>query len=283
MGRLGYRPHLRRPRTFNEKLVWHLLHDPEPRRALWADKLAVKRYVRVRTPEVRTPATLTQGTCGEELNVRNLPDLCILKVNNGWGGHALLRAPHDESAIVQQANAMLARDPLDGLFPWERYYGEIPPLVFIEAWLGADDGTAPADVKAYVVDGRVELVRYMIRHPRQAPSRETFDRSWRHVPNVRKSMPWEPAYDRGITPLLPMPPHFGAFIDAAERLADDVRFVRVDGYLLDDAAYIGELTFSPSGGAVPLDFALDESLGRAWKLGPEVHHTREVPNSQRVR
>jgi hypothetical protein len=59
--RLGYLPRLRKPRTFNEKLLWLMQSSDDPRRAQLADKLAMKTYVARVVPEAKTARVITSA------------------------------------------------------------------------------------------------------------------------------------------------------------------------------------------------------------------------------
>ncbi len=265
-GRLGYLPHLKKPRTFNEKLVWLLRNTKDVRRARLADKLAVKDYVARVTPEARTPRVITVAERGEDLDLTSLPDTCVPKANNGYARNLILRAPHDHHAIVRQANAWLAQDPSEGLFPWETHYREIPPRVFIEDFLSEDGHAIPRDYKVHVFHGHAVMLQFVRDEPGASVSRITMDRDWRTVRGIRSPLPWQvPLHDPHDEPP-PRPPELDQLLGISETLAGDIPFVRVDAYIVKGEVFIGEITFSPWGGAVPLPFALDLALGQRLRV-----------------
>jgi hypothetical protein len=264
--RLGYLPRYRNPRTFNEKLVWLLRNTDDPRRAQLADKLALKAYVARVTPEAKTARVITAAPRGEALDLTNLPERCVLKVNNGYQRNLVLRAPHDSGAIVARANAWLAEDPAAGLFPWETHYRAIPPMVFIEAFLGDPHAPSLTDHKVFVFGGRAKFIRVMSARVEGKMQRIVIDPDWNILPGVREPLPWQSPSWRQTAEPPPKPANLSTLLSISERLAGDLPFVSVDTYLLGDDIYIGELTFSPAGGAIPFPYPFDLQLGEQWAL-----------------
>jgi hypothetical protein len=69
---------------------------------------------------------------------------------------------------------------------------------------------------------------------------------------------------------MPRPAHLAEMISAAEKLAGNLAFVRVDFYDLPDGPRFGEMTFSPNAGNGHFTpQAFDRYLGALW-TGPLV-------------
>ncbi len=239
----------------------------DERRAQLADKLGVKAYVARVAPEARTADVLTVASRGEDLDTHDLPDVCVLKANNGYARNLVLRAPHDRDAIVQQANAWLAQDPCEGLFPWESHYRSIPPRVFIEEFLSEDGNASLTDYKVFVLHGTPALVRVMGDRTQNRFSRGVFSVDWQRLDAFREPLPWQDAHASVAMADIPKPPLLPQLLQVSEKLAAGMPFVSVDAYLIHGAVYVGELTFSPAGGAVPFPYAFDVALGRQLKVG----------------
>lgn len=266
IGRLGYVPDDRRPRTFNEKLVWLLTHTDEPRRARLSDKLAAKAYVAEVAPWVRTAKVLQVAAPGERLDLADLPDVSVLKANNDSGRVRVLRQPVPEAEIADLAERWLQADPCERKYPWERHYGEIPPRVFVEEFLGDDPTRRIADYRISVFHGRVHsmTVQFGRRGPTGRPA-YTFDRDWRVLP-VGRPIPGGPARIADPAGAPPRPPDLDRLVRAAELLAGDLPYVRVDLYRERGEIWFGELTFSPKGGHVPLPYGFDLEMGEQLRL-----------------
>lgn len=265
VARLGYLPRWRNPRTFNEKLLWLLRNHHDPRRAALADKLAMKDYVARVVPEAKTARVISAAARGEDLDLRDLPARCVLKVNNGYNRNLVLEAPYDRVAMVLRANAWLAEDPVTEFFPWEDHYRDIPPRVFIEEFLG-DPTTPLSDHKVFVFNGRAILIRVMSGRGSGKLQRIGMDRDWNPLPAHGPPLPWQNQSLIQTPNIPPKPPNLSLLLTFCERLAGNLPFVSVDTYLVGDDIYIGELTFSPGGGAIAFTTAFDAQLGEAWHL-----------------
>ena len=81
---------------------------------------------------------------------------------------------------------------------------------------------------------------------------------------------WNEAFTNGSMPrapdLPPRPESLDTMIWMAERLAQDFDFVRVDLYEIEGRPLVGELTFYPMSGHLPVDPTdTDLELGRLWR------------------
>ena len=62
------------------------------------------------------------------------------------------------------------------------------------------------------------------------------------------------------------PPHYDTSIAWAERLSDDLPYVRVDFLRAHGRHYFAEFTFAPFGGFLRLPYAQDAALGALFPL-----------------
>jgi len=266
VGHLGTVMNLRRPRTFNERLLWLLIHTHDERRARLADKLAVKDYVAQRAPWVRTAEVFTTASHASGLELDALPQVSVFKANNDSGGLKVLERPFDAQEVRDLASTWLARDPLRNKPPWERHYREIEPRVFVEAYLGTDPRSRVNDYRFFTFSGRVAVITAQVRQASGRRVRLVLDRDWNYLPVGRKEVPGGRVAlpDPGLVP--ERPKAFSDMLRAAETLAADFAFVRVDMYLVGDDVYFGEMTFAPNAGFTywPRDLGL--ALGALLRL-----------------
>ena len=127
----------------------------------------------------------------------------------------------------------------------------------MEPHLG-DPSTRPIDYKLWVYHGRVHYVNWIAGRGTPSYGGRVMDRDWNEA-FTNGSMP--------LAPELPPPPEsLDTMIWMAERLALDFDFVRVDLYEVDGRPLVGELTFYPMSGYLPLEPAgTDLALGRLWR------------------
>lgn len=265
-GRLGYFPRYRRPRTFNEKLVWLLRETNEPRVVELSDKLEAKAYARSRVPWLRAARVLTVAESGAGLDLGSLPATSVLKVNNSSGVFRVLHSPVDEDEIIDAADRWLSLDPSHGRPPWEAFYRRIEPRVFIEEFVGDDPTTLPIDYKVLVFNGRARRIAVIVGRDRGRLDRLSFDRAWNLLPvgMPRRAGQRPPPPDPTLAP--ERPACLTAMLEAAETLADDLSFVRVDFFVRNDVPYFTEMTFSPVAAFEPFTLRDDLELGSFLRL-----------------
>jgi hypothetical protein len=212
---------------------------------------------------------LTVAARGADLDVAALGSDAILKPNNGSGLVRTLHAPHDARAIAALADDWLTRDPLADKPSWEAHYRLIPPRVFAEEFLGDARGQRPVDVRLHVFGGRVHHTSFRLGDASEEPRapkglRVTIDRAGDYVDLGILERPGEP------TPRpqgeVPTPSGYPALVALAERLADDLPYVRVDFLRARGTHYFAEFTFAPFGGFPRLPYAQDLALGASLPL-----------------
>lgn len=244
--RHGRRPDLREPRLFTELVQWRKLHDRDPRMPLLADKLAVKAEVSAALGREWAVPTLWHG----ETLPPSMPSAApfVVKSRHGCNQRVFVRDRDVDWEAVRRRAATWLRRPY-GFWLDEWLYRDIPRGILVEPFIGAG-GVLPIDYKFYVFGGEVAFVQVHL------------DREHRHR--------WV-VYDRDWRPFvghadLPRPPSaLSAMIEAAETLARDFDFVRVDFYQPADRPIFGEMTFYPGSGLDPFDPPeLDAVMGGLW-------------------
>jgi TupA-like ATPgrasp len=252
----GRRPHLRRPRTFTEKVNWRVVHDRRPLIGRLGDKLAMKTYAARVCPDLRVPRVLWSGTDVAELARTELPGHWVLKPNHGTMRVHVGSGRPD----VEQLRRLTAGWLDEPLYPsrGEWVYSQARRLLLVEEFLGRP-GELPVDSKFLVFGGRVHLVQ--VDTVRFGPdyARRLYTRDWTPL-TVAESVP--------AGPVGPRPDTLPAMLSVAETLGREFDFVRVDLYDVAGEIWFGELTPYPGGGLDPFDPDLDRELGAAWQLPP---------------
>jgi hypothetical protein len=252
---LGYRPDLRHPRTYNEKLAWRILHDRNPLIPLTTDKVAVRDYVAEKVgPDVLIPLL---GVYERAVDIPwdELPRSFVLKGAHGCMMNLIV---HDKESldrweVLRTAEKWLRTNYYEE--SRERAYREIPRRLIIEELLTDEDGEVPADYKFMVFHGRVALIR--LHTGRFGDHRVNFfDADLRPVA-VRQVYPTAPG--------LQLPPEVRDMIPLAETLAADFDYARIDLYHARGRAWFGEITHHDGNAHVwfrPPEF--DAALGSLW-------------------
>ena len=141
---------------------------------------------------------------------------------------------------------------------WDEWcYQGIPPRLMIEELLRGDTGVIPNDYKFFMFDGKCEVIqvdsdRFGIH------TRDLFDARWVGLDISFGS------YAKSAV-IIPKPEDLSEMILIAEKLSQDLDFVRVDLYRTDSGIKFGELTNYPEAGKV--DFVTesdDNAIGSRW-------------------
>lgn len=253
----GRLPDLDHPRTFNEKIQWRKLNWTDRRFVRLSDKVEAKRYVAERIGERYVNPTFFSGVELPPLGERRWPTPFVIKSNHASGWNIFLTPNSDiDWPAIEDKTRHWMNSPWDPAL-CEDWYNQIPRQILVEPMLGAG-GAPPPDYKCLVFHGRTELIQINI--DRFGDHRRVlFDRDWR-----RLRVQWrEPPAAEDI----PKPIHFAEMIAAAEALADDLDFVRVDFYDLPEGLKFGEMTFAPGSGLQRFTpAAFDEVLGGYWRI-----------------
>lgn len=246
--RHGQLPNLVNPRLFNELVQHRKLSDRDARLPLLADKVLVKRFVADLIGADWVVPTLWHGL--ELPRVPEWPAPFVVKSRHGCNQHIFVRSEGDDwSAIMRQARAWTFKRYGFWLDEW--LYGEIERGILVEPFIGPQ-GKLPVDYKLFVFGGRVQYVQVHLdreHHHRWI----VFDRDWKRLtPGV---------HDLGLQ----RPKHLSKMIEAAETLARDLDFVRIDMYEVEDRPLFGEMTFYPGSGLDPFNpTSLDAEMGAHW-------------------
>jgi hypothetical protein len=256
---LGYRPNLRRPTTYNEKLAWRILHGDDPLIALTTDKIAVRDYVAEKVgPELLIPLV---GVYDRAVDIRwdELPTSFVLKASHGCAMNLIVpdKDAVDRSEVLRTAERWMQTNYYEE--SRERAYRNIPPRLLIEEFLSDDDGGVPADYKFLVFHGRTALIR--VHTGRFGDHRVTF-----FDPDLR---PVEMAQVYPSDPGVVLPPEVRDMVPVAEKLAEDFDYARIDLYLARGRAWFGEITHHDGNAHVFFNPPeVDAALGKLWNLPP---------------
>lgn len=253
--------HFRKPRTFNEKVNWRIIHDRRSQLIWTCDKLRVKEEAArhgIKSAKVFWTGRDVAGLAGVDL-----PPAWVLKPNHrsrclyfGTGPVG----PNDIDHLRRETAGWMS--DLQGAGKGEWAYTQARHLLFVEELLG--DGTPLVDYRLFTYDGVVHFVQVVHDINKvnlTAPVRRYYTGDWG---------PLEARQRIELGPILPRP----ATYDEMRRLAGEIGapfdFARIDFYDLDGELYLGEVTPYPGGGLVACQPAsFDVEMGAPWKL-PEL-------------
>jgi hypothetical protein len=269
-----------RPRTFNEKVRYKMLRDHRPLLVTFADKAAVRDYVRELVGEEYLPRAYAIVDDATELISLDLPAAYVVKPTHGSGAVVVVSPNAPAEARLPALNGTwvythvrpeaidrteLARvagtwvTQLYGQGPNKEWaYGGVPRRILVEELLAGPDGAIPDDYKLFVFHQRCHVIQ--VDTGRFGRRTQDFYRpDWRRL-ELSGGPPAAP------TPQ-PPPDRLAELIALAEQLAKDTDFVRVDLYVLPDRIVFGELTSYPAGGDSPFyPESFNREFGRWWTV-----------------
>lgn len=241
-----------------------MLHDRNPLFITLQDKYRVRQYAE--SKGVSTPELLYVTDRPESIPFESLPDSYFIKANHGWqwnilcfnsryyrfgNGEELVNsdgtfinleaAPKYEISklgVIQQCNIWLKSKHR----PKEWAYHHIPPAIIVERLLVPKDISHLRDYRMYTFDGKVKSISIGSAIYRKTKENIFFDTEWKPIPLTR--------YKENLPNIMPEKPEsLGEMISAAERLGEDIDFVRIDLYDTEEGVVLGEVTIYPEGGS----------------------------------
>jgi len=254
----GHYPNVFFPKTFNEKVQTRKIFDRRRGLSTWADKYAVREYVRTKIGEAVLPALYYVSADPLEIPFQELPMQYVVKATHGSGWIQIVRddTTVDKQDLINRCLGWLSMNYSDLTREW--IYRDIPPRIVIEEFLDDGTGGPPKDYKFFVFGGKVKVIQVdldrFIHH-----TRNFYDPNWTRL-DCRLG------YENFDAPVA-RPGNLGTMIDYAEALSDNIDFVRVDLYDIRGKVYFGELTNTPANGLKQFHpSSWDEVFGAFWKM-----------------
>ena len=242
----GYELNLEQPKSLNEKLQWLKIYDRRPIYTVFADKYAVRDYVKDNIDEEILIPLLYSTKNYKDIVPENLPnEPFILKANHDSGSFLIVR---DKSKVDWERLRTDCRWWLSKNYYWidrEWQYKDIEPKIIIEKLLLDKNGKIPNDYKIHCINGEVEFI-YVSVDREGVNKRNIYDKNWNPLPFTFANKYKDASKLRG-SEILP-PPSFERMIAISKEVAKLFAYVRVDFYDVDGKLYFGEITQCHGGG-----------------------------------
>lgn len=253
---------LKNPKDIDEKVNFLKLYGDTSMWSLYADKYAVRSYVK----ECGLKHTLNKiyGIYDnpEDIDLDALPDSFVIKTTNGGGNNSVLivnnKATLNKADLIRLLKQWL-KIPM-GYKYGERHYDRITPRILIEQKLPVQPGMKSLiDYKFNCFDGKVYscFVTYE-REVGKSVGCSLYDLEW----NLRTDKMRTEHVD---TMICPKPSSFQLMIEYSSILSKGIPYVRVDWYEINGKPVFGELTLTPCGG-----FQTDYSHDYLLELGSQM-------------
>ena len=257
---VGYIPDLFNPKTFNEKIAFMKIHHLIPDAYIYADKLAVRKYVESVGLSAILPKIYDSFIRPDNFNPLVLPDEYVVKANFGSGTNIIIERGSTLTA-AEISSKLRNFDSVinDFFFSNEHHYLKIKKSYLVEELLSDENRKSLTDYKFHCSKGEIFMIQIDLnRH--QNHTRILFDSDWNRLPvNL-----YYPDYKEEFL----IPSNILELASIAKTLAGDLPYCRVDLYNLGGKRVVfGEITLTPGGNCenfAPTKF--DLLLGNRIKL-----------------
>lgn len=257
----GNKLNLDNPHLFNEKLQWLKIYDRNPLYTTLVDKYAVREYIKEKLgEEYLIPLVGGPWINAQDIDFSRLPDQFVLKCTHDSGSVVICRDKEnlDCEAVVKKLNKALKHN----FYYWGREwpYKNVPPQIIAEKYMTDKPWEELRDYKLMCFNSKVKATLVCSDRFSDGGIKITFyDSNWKRLPFKRHYQASEVEIEK--------PKTYEEMCHVAEKLSENITFVRMDFYEINRKVYFGEFTFYPGSGFekfYPSEW--DEGLGRWIKL-----------------
>lgn len=233
---------LNNPQTFNEKLQWLKLYDRKDIYTKMVDKYEAKEYIKDIIGEEYVIPTLGIYDKFDDIDFDKLPNQFVMKCTHDSGGLVIVKDKNklDLEKARKKINKSLKTNYFYKGREWP--YKNVKPRIIIEKYMEDESGEL-IDYKVYAFNGKCDYVMACFDRSKGNTKFIYYDKNW----NIKKEFSFD-GIKYGDTVNLKKPKNLDKMFMYAEKLSQDISFVRVDFYEVNGKLYFGELTFFPSSG-----------------------------------
>jgi glycosyltransferase len=260
--KFGYKLDLSNPKTFNEKIQWLKLYDRNPEYIKKVDKFEAKKYVASIIGEKYIIPTIACWDNVDDIDWNKLPNQFVLKVTHDSGG--IIICKDKEMLNIKNTISILKKSIKRDYYMLHREwpYKNIQRRIIAEDYMSDNSGEL-TDYKLMCFDGLCKCIFTCTDRYSKSGLKVTFyDTKW----NI---LPFERHY-KSLKKPEKKPEKLDEMIMLAEKLSQNIPFVRIDFYVINKEIFFGEITFYPGSGFEEFTpFKWDEILG-SWIKLPQV-------------
>ncbi len=238
----GRLPNLDNPKDLSEIIMSDLYSKRINNYADYADKVKARDFWTDWGYGDYLPKLYGVWDSADKIDFSILPEKFALKVNHGCGSHIICT---DKSKLDKAKSVKLMAKNLRRVWgkDKETHYALIKPLVYAEEYIDCGTGKLPEDIKFICCDGVIKCIELCIDRTADSFKIALFDTKWNRLDYARDFVKTDREIER--------PKSLDKMIEIAADVAKKFDHVRVDFFQLPNGkVYVGELTFSPSGGVL---------------------------------
>ena len=255
---------LENPTTFDEKINWLKLYNHRSEYTKMVDKYEVRQYIKEKIGSEYLIPLYGMWENVEEIDWEELPNQFVLKTTHDSGGVVICedKKELDIDQTKKKLKQFLHYNYFNEGREWP--YKNVKPRIVAEKYMEGRKEQSFKDYKIFCFNGQVKMTLVLtdLQHEENV-TQKFYNRDWELMPLKESDSPHS---DEAIE----RPYNYQEMIKVAETLAEDIPFVRVDLYEINQKVYFGELTFFPNKGQNTFEpEKYNEILGSWLKLPKE--------------
>jgi len=240
----GITPNLENPKEFHEKVLWLKIHYRNPLMKKCSDKYRVREYV-----EEKGFSNYLMNIYGayksfDDIDFKALPDKVFIKTNHASGLNMMI---DKNKTNLKKAKKYFDKSQKFNYYKRSREwnYDGMTPLLVVEPFLDMKNFN---DYKFYVLDGKVEFFTICDNltdangiQSLSESSINYYDKNLNLLDDIGSLRP-------GLAKEIQFSKDLDKMWRAAEKLAAEFPYCRVDFIVSEHEVYFGEMTFYSNGG-----------------------------------
>lgn len=237
------RLNLKNPRAFTEKIQWLKLYFLKTEFTNMVDKCSAKEIVKEKVGEDYVIPTIGFWERFEDIDFAHLPNKFVLKTSHGGGGSGIIICRDKKFFDKNKAKRILEKSMKTDIYKVLREwpYKNVRKGIIAEALVEQSDGQGLLDYKFFCFNGKVKF--FKVDFGRFTSHRANYyTREKKLLPWIESNFPSDPQIKHHF------PENFDDMIAIAEKLSDNLPFLRVDLYNVNGKILFGEMTFYPASG-----------------------------------
>lgn len=239
--RHGYSGNLKNPSLYDEKIHWLIVNYYDERFSKYADKVAVRDYIKECGLENILIPLAGKGVYSSagEIDFAELPDTFILKTNHG-SGEDYYYICNDKSSIEELAVRKKMDDALKknfGVKEAEYHYKGIDRKIICEQLLVDNNADRLTDYKIVCTYGKPRAI--LVCSDRDK-GRDYFSVDWEYLDYVLPEYRYKGEIRK--------PDNLSEMLQDASILSKPFPLSRIDFYSVNGKVYFSEVTLTPSSG-----------------------------------
>lgn len=240
--RMGYKPNIDNPTTFNEKLQWLKLYYHNPIITICADKYKVKKYVSDKIGAQYVVPLIAVYDKPENIDFDKLPHQFVLKTTWGCGNNLIIKdkTKLNKGETIKLFNKWLNIKKNHYYLSFEWGYKNIEPKIICEEYIGelSDNLTC---YKIFNFNAQPYLIQAVFDDKTDYETINYYDLDWNKL-DLKQNFPNNKNY-------MPKPKNLDKMLEISKTLAHEFpHFVRVDLYEFGDKVLFSEFTFYSDNG-----------------------------------